>query len=260
MADLKTLGLEVQDGIAVVTISRPEALNALNETVLDDLYAAFREIAADADVRAAVVTGEGKSFVAGADIVAMSKLSQDEARTFMKKGQDAFLFIESLPVPVIAAVNGFALGGGCELAMACDVRIASEKAKFGQPEVGLGILPGFGGTQRLPRLVGPGNAKYLIYGAHTIGAQEALRIGLVQKVVAADALMDEVMDYAQTVAANGPVAVRASKAVIAKGADADIQTGCDYELEAQVETFGSEDHKEGLTAFTEKRKPTFQNK
>jgi enoyl-CoA hydratase len=260
MADYSTLKLEVSGGIAVVTISRPEALNALNSDVIAELNSAFHDIASDESVRVVVVTGDGKAFVAGADIVAMSELSQEGCRSFMKGGQDVFHYIEEFPVPVIAAVNGFALGGGCELAMACDVRIASEKAKFGQPEVGLGILPGFGGTQRLARLIGPGYAKYLVFGAHTIDAAEALRIGLVQKVVAADELMDEVMGYAQTVAKNGPLAVRAAKAVIYKGADTDVREGCGYELDAQVETFGSHDHLEGLRAFTEKRKPEFLNK
>jgi enoyl-CoA hydratase len=260
MAEYATLGLDIQGGIAVVSISRPEALNALNSAVIDDLGAVFRSLAADPDVRACIITGEGKAFVAGADIVSMSELSQDECRNFMQKGQDVFHFIEEFAVPVIAAVNGFALGGGCELAMACDVRIASEKAKFGQPEVGLGILPGFGGTQRLARLVGPGYAKYLVFGAQTIDAAEALRIGLVQKVVSAESLMDEALGYAATIAKNGPLAVRAAKAVIAKGADTDVRTGCGHELEAQVATFASEDHLEGLKAFVEKRKAEFKNK
>ncbi|MDR0817007.1 MAG: enoyl-CoA hydratase/isomerase family protein [Clostridiales Family XIII bacterium] len=260
MTDFSTLKFEIADGVAVITIDRSEALNALNESVLGDLDAVFHQVAADENVRVVIVTGAGKAFVAGADIVAMSELSQDECRLFMKTGQEVFHYIEEFPVPVIAAINGFALGGGCELAMACDVRIASEKAKFGQPEVGLGILPGFGGTQRLARLVGPGYAKYLVFGAQTIDAAEALRIGLVQKVVAAETLMDEVMGYARAVAKNGPVAVRAAKEVIAKGADTDVRAGCGYELDAQVQTFGSSDHIEGLKAFTEKRKPEFLNK
>jgi enoyl-CoA hydratase len=260
MADYATLKLDVRGGIAVIYISRPEALNALNSLVIDELGAVFRQLADAPEVRAVVITGEGKAFVAGADIVSMSEMSQDECCSFMKKGQDVFHFIEEFAVPVIAAVNGFALGGGCELAMACDVRIASEKAKFGQPEVGLGILPGFGGTQRLARLIGPGYAKYLVLGAQTIDAAEALRVGLVQKVVPAESLMDEALGYAEAVAKNGPVAVRAAKAVIAKGADTDVRTGCGHELAAQVETFGSEDHLEGLKAFVEKRKAEFKNK
>jgi enoyl-CoA hydratase len=260
MTEPKTLKTEQNGGIATVTISRPEALNALNADVLDDLRTVFDAISADDAVLAVVLTGEGKAFVAGADIAAMSAMSPAEARAFMKKGQDVFCQIEALEKPVIAAVNGFALGGGCELAMACDVRFASEKAKFGQPEVGLGIIPGFGGTQRLPRLVGAGNAKYLIFGAETIDAQEALRIGLVQKVCPPETLLEDTLAYARLVLEKGPVAVRMSKAAIAAGLGTDIRTGCAYEAEAQAVTFATDDAKEGLKAFTEKRKPTYTNR
>jgi enoyl-CoA hydratase len=183
-----------------------------------------------------------------------------EARNFMHKGQAVNFLIEDMEKPVIAAVNGFALGGGCELAMACDVRLASDRAKFGQPEVGLGILPGFGGTQRLARLVGEGNAKYLIFGADIIDAEEALRIGLVQKVYAQDRLMDEAADYVKKILSKGPIAVGLSKTCINNGLNTDIKTGCAFEAEAQAYTFSSQDRKEGLNAFVEKRSAIFSNK
>jgi enoyl-CoA hydratase len=260
MEKLKTVNVTEQDGYAVVTVSRPEALNALNGTVLDDLRAAFEYIR-DADgIGAAILTGEGKAFVAGADIAAMGAMATPEARDFMRKGQDVMLLIEGMEKPVVAAVNGFALGGGCELAMACDVRFASEKAKFGQPEVGLGIIPGFGGTQRLPRLVGEGNAKFLIYGADTIDAAEAYRIGLVQKVCATDELMETAVAFVKQVLGKGPIAVRLSKSCINYGRDIDIKTGCAFEADAQGFVFSTEDRKEGLGAFVEKRAATFRNR
>jgi len=255
-----TILLEEDDGIAIVTVSRPDALNAINEAVLDDLGIVFASIKLNNNIGAVVLTGEGKAFVAGADITAMSIMGPLEARAFMKKGQEVFSTIEEFGLPVIAAVNGFALGGGCELAMSCDVRFASEKAKFGQPETGLGILPGFGGTQRLQRLVGMGNAKKLIFGAETIDAWESYRIGLVQKVCQPESLMEETIAFARLVASKGPVAVRLSKAAINAGASTDIRTGCAYEAEAQSIAFSTEDSKEGLTAFIEKRAPEYKNK
>ena len=174
--------VEKQDAVCIVKINNPQAMNALNSTVLGELDAAFTEIAKDADLKAVIITGEGRAFVAGADISQMSTMTAAEGKAFGEKGAEVFRKIEKLPIPVIAAVNGFALGGGCELAMACDIRIASVKAKFGQPEVGLGITPGFSGTQRLPRIVGMGIAKELIYTADIIDAAEAYRIGLVNKL------------------------------------------------------------------------------
>jgi enoyl-CoA hydratase len=260
MEQLKTVKVTEQDGYAVVTVSRPEALNALNGTVLDDLRTAFGYIGDTDGIGAAILTGEGKAFVAGADIAAMGAMSPVEARGFMRKGQDVMSFIESMEKPVVAAVNGYALGGGCELAMACDVRFASEKARFGQPEVGLGILPGFGGTQRLPRLVGEGNAKFLIYGTDAIDAAEAYRIGLVQKVCAPGELMDAAVAYVNQVLSKGPIAVRMSKSCVNYGRDTDIRTGCAFEADAQAFVFSTEDRKEGLGAFVEKRAPEFRNR
>ena len=198
---------EVQGAVAVLTIDRPKALNALNPDVLADLKAAFEGIDQNA-VRCVVLTGAGdKSFVAGADIGSMSTMTKAEGEAFGKLGNDIFLMIESFPLPVIAAVNGFALGGGCELAMSCDIRICSDNAMFGQPEVGLGITPGFGGTQRLPRIVGLGMAKQLLYTARNIDAGEALRIGLVNAVVPQAELMDTALKMASTIAKNAPIAV-----------------------------------------------------
>ena len=215
MAFVKT---EVQGAVEIITIDRPKALNALNPEVLADLKAAFEAVDQSA-IRCIVLTGEGdKSFVAGADIGSMSTMTKAEGEAFGKLGNDVFLMIESFPIPVIAAVNGFALGGGNELAMSCDIRICSDNAVFGQPEVGLGITPGFGGTQRLPRIVGVSKAMELILTAKTIKADEAKAIGLVSEVYPAEELMDKAMELAQAIAANAQVAVRQSKAAIRRGA------------------------------------------
>ena len=213
---------EIQGAVAIVTIDRPKALNALNPEVLADLKAAFEAIDQNT-VRCVVLTGAGdKSFVAGADIGSMSTMTKAEGEAFGKLGNDVFLEIESFPLPVIAAVNGFALGGGNELAMSCDIRICSDNAVFGQPEVGLGITPGFGGTQRLARLVGMGMAKQLVYSALNIKADEALRIGLVNAVYPQAELMENVMKLANKIAKNAPIAVRNCKKAINEGLDADM--------------------------------------
>ena len=207
----QTIKYDVKDSIGYITINRPEALNALNKTVLEELFDAFNKIDLDDSIRAVILTGEGRSFVAGADIAQMSTLTVAEARAFGAYGQKVMNFIEKIEKPVIAAVNGFALGGGCELAMACDFRIASSKAKFGQPEVGLGITPGFGGTQRLSKLVGKGMAKMLILTADTINAEEAFRIGLVEKIVEPESLMQTCEEIAAKIASKAPIAVAMSK-------------------------------------------------
>ncbi|MDO4833799.1 MAG: enoyl-CoA hydratase-related protein [Bacillota bacterium] len=256
----ETLKYEVRDNIAFVTVNRPKAMNALNSQVLDELYCVFYEICKDDSVLAVVLTGEGKAFVAGADIAEMSKLGTVEARTFAHKGHNVMNFIENLNKPVIAAVNGFALGGGCELSMACDIRLASAKAKFGQPEVGLGLIPGFGGNLRLPRLVGKGMAKYLIFSADMIDAQEAHRIGLVERVCEPEELMAEAEALAKKIAAKAPIAVSVAKDVINNGYDADMKTASAYEVNAFGISFASEDMKEGTSAFLEKRKAEFKNR
>jgi len=253
--------LEVDDRVATVTINRPGALNALNTETLSELDTAFWEIASDAGIYAVIITGaEEKAFVAGADISEMRDMTPVEGRSFGILGNRVFRKIETLPVPVIAAVNGFALGGGCELALACDIRYASEKAKFGQPEVGLGIIPGFGGTQRLPRLVGTGNAKELLYTGKIINAAEALRIGLVNKITEPDALMTEAKTLAEAIAAQAPIAVRQTKSAVNSGLQADINSALALEAESFGLCFSTADQKEGMTAFLEKRPKTFINK
>lgn len=256
----KTIKYEVKDGLAFVTVNRPEALNALNTEVLSELSDVFDVIAADDAVKAVLVTGEGRAFVAGADIAEMSRLNALEGREMMRKGHAVMNKIERLPKAVVAAVNGFALGGGCELAMACDIRIASEKAKFGQPEVGLGIIPGFGGTQRLSRLVGRGMAKYLIMTAEMINAEEALRIGLVERVVAPEALAEESEKVARTIMTKAPLAIASAKNAIETGFDMDLKSASEFEIESTTALFSSEDKKEGMAAFLEKRKADFQGK
>ena len=243
-----------ENQVGVITINRPKALNALNAEVLDDLKAVVDAVDLD-EIRCLIVTGAGeKSFVAGADIAAMSTMTQAEAEAFGKKGNDIFRAIETLPIPVIAAVNGFALGGGCELSMSCDFRLAAENAVFGQPEVGLGITPGFGGTQRLARLVGPGMAKQMIYSAKNIKADEALRIGLVNAVYPQAELMGEAMKLAAKIAKNAPIAVRASKKAINDGLEAPMDQAIVIEEKLFGSCFESYDQKEGMTAFLEKRK------
>ena len=244
-----------QDGmVGIITINRPEALNALNSAVLDELNGCLDGIDTNV-VRAIVLTGAGnKSFVAGADIGEMSKLSPAEGEAFGKKGNDVFRKIETFPIPVIAAVNGFALGGGCEIAMSCDIRICSDNAMFGQPEVGLGITPGFGGTQRLARLVGAGMAKQLIYTARNIKADEALRIGLVNAVYPQEELLGVAKKMAGNIAQNAPIAVRACKKAINDGLDAKMDDAIVIEEKLFGSCFATHDQVEGMSAFLEKRK------
>ncbi|MBQ1893916.1 MAG: enoyl-CoA hydratase/isomerase family protein [Clostridia bacterium] len=253
--------LEKTGHVAVMTISRPEALNALDSSVLGDIAAAAEKVRNDEDIRVLVVTGEGKAFVAGADIGEMKSLNADEGRAFGLKGQAALTAIEELPIPVIAAVNGFALGGGCELSLCADIRIASEKAKFGQPEVGLGITPGFGGTQRLPRVIGLSKAMELILTGRMIKADEALSIGLVDKVVPPEALMDEALALANVIAANAPVAVRNSKAAIRRFTGASLRADLEKEAELFGACFATHDQKMAMEAFvTKTEKAPFEGK
>jgi len=251
---------ESKNGIAYITIDRPHALNALNSDLLDELYSVFSDASNDREVKVIILTGEGRAFVAGADIAEMYNFDVLEGKAMMAKGHTLMNFIESMDKPVIAAVNGFALGGGCELVMACDIRIASEKAKFGQPEVNLGIMPGFGGTQRLPRLVGKGMGKYLIMTGEIISADEAYRIGLVEKVVPAEELMGAAEKIARTIMEKAPIAISSAKSAINTGYNLDMITASRLETEAFATPFGSEDRKEGMRAFLEKRTAKFKNK
>jgi enoyl-CoA hydratase len=252
--------LYVADGaVATVTINRPKALNALNQETLEEMLRCFRELAQNEAIRVVIVTGGGdKAFVAGADIAFMEKLSPLAARCFALLGQKVLSTIENLPQPVIAAVNGFALGGGCELALACDIRLASENARFGQPEVNLGVLPGFGGTQRLPRLIGRGRANELLLTGDIIDAQEAARIGLVNRVVPQGQLLPSCREMAEKIASRGPVAVRLCKEAVNNGVEVDLARACQYEVDQFALCFTSDEQKEGMRAFLEKRPAKFQ--
>lgn len=253
---MKFIRVERRGHVALVTIDRPAALNALNSRLLSELSETFISIAKDDAVRAVVLTGEGKAFVAGADIAEMSGFSRSQAFEYARRGAAAFAAVEQLPQPVIAAVNGFALGGGLELALACDIRLASEKAKFGQPETGLGITPGFGGTARLPRTVGSSMAAELILSARTIDAAEALRIGLVSAVYPAETLLDEALALAEKIAANAPFAVRAAKRAIGQFLRRDVDEDIAGEAELFSACFETDDRAQAMAAFLEKRKFT----
>lgn len=245
---------EQKGAVGIITISREKALNALNSTVLKELDATLDGVNLE-EVRCLILTGAGeKSFVAGADIGEMSSLTKAEGEAFGKIGNDVFRKLETFPIPVIAVINGFALGGGCEIAMSCDIRICADNAVFGQPEVGLGITPGFGGTQRLPRIVGVGMAKQMIYAGRNIKADEALRIGLVNSVYTMEELMPNAEKLAQTIAKNAPIAVRNCKEAINKGLDVDMDQAIVIEEKLFGDCFESYDQKEGMTAFLEKRK------
>ena len=252
---------EVEGQIGIITINRPKALNALNSAVLDELDKTLDAVDQEA-IRCLILTGAGeKSFVAGADIGEMSTLTKAEGEAFGKKGNDVFRKLETFPIPVIAAVNGFALGGGCEISMSCDIRICSENAVFGQPEVGLGITPGFGGTQRLARIVGTGKAQEMIYGARNIKAEEAYRIGLVNNVYPAEELMPAAKKLASTIARNAPIAVRNCKRAINEGIQVDMDQAIVIEEKLFGSCFETCDQKEGMNAFLEKRKvDAFLNK
>ena len=256
--NFNSLLLEIADGVAVVTINRPAALNALNREVLDELAAAFSELESSEDVACVILTGSGsKAFVAGADIAEMQALDAVSAEHFAQLGHALLNSIENFPKPVIAAVNGFALGGGCELAMACDIRIAAENARFGQPEVNLGVIPGFGGTLRLARLVGKGRAKELIFTGDMIDAQEAYRIGLANKVVAAEELLAKARSMATKIASKGPVAVRFAKEAIDNGLEMDLDRAGRLEAGLFGLCFATADQKEGMQAFLNKRPAKF---
>jgi enoyl-CoA hydratase len=257
----ENLILEKEGVLAILYINRPQALNALNRDTLQEMKDAIARISDDPDIDVLIITGAGnKAFVAGADIAFMKGLTAIEGRAFGALGQKVFRMIEALEKPVIAAVNGFALGGGCELAMCCDFRIASSNAKFGQPEVGLGITPGFGGTQRLPRLVGSGMARQMLYTADIIDAPEALRIGLVNAVVGPEELMEYVKKVAGRIISKGKLAVHLCKAAVNEGLQTDIDRAMTIEADIFGLCFSTEDQKEGMSAFVEKRSPRFTGK
>ena len=247
--------------LSIVTINREKALNALNAATLEALLEAVQGLSRRGELRCVVLTGAGdKAFVAGADIAAMVNMGVEEGHAFAGLGDRAFAALEALNVPVIAAVNGFALGGGCELALACDFIVASNKAKFGQPEVKLGIIPGFGGTQRLPRRIGLGLARELIYTGRMLGAEEALQVGLVNRVVPREELMDTARELAAEIAKMGPLAVAGAKRVMQVGASVSLTEAIELEAQAFAELFASEDQKEGMGAFLEKRPADFKSR
>ncbi|MBC8313169.1 MAG: enoyl-CoA hydratase/isomerase family protein [Candidatus Cloacimonetes bacterium] len=255
--EFKNLIVKKDGKIGIITIHRPEVLNAVNIETILEIEKAMHDFDDDKNVYVIIITGEGKSFVSGSDISRLAKMDSLQARKYSQIGQRVFDFIENVEMPVIAAINGFALGSGCELAMACDIRIASEKAKLGQPEVKLGLIPGHAGTQRLARLVGTGKAKELIFTGDVIDANEAFRIGLVNKIVESESIFEEVKNMAKKIIAVGPNAVRIAKTVINRGIDANSKTANSYEMEAFSILFSTDEAKEGLKAFLEKRKPNF---
>ncbi len=259
--DYKNLLFEIEDGIAIITINRPEKLNALNNEVMDELKAVFERVKDDDEVRAVILTGSGqKAFVAGADIGEINQLDGSSGEEFSRKGHAILSTIENMQKPVIAAINGYALGGGCELAMACHIRLASENAMLGQPEVKLGIIPGYGGTVRLPRLIGKGKAMMMVLSGEAISAKEAKCAGLIDEVYPADELMDKAKELARSIARNGPLAVSTAIKAINEGLELGLKDAKALEAKLFGEICATEDMKEGTKAFLEKRKPEFKGK
>lgn len=256
--NVENVKLELKDHILTVTMNRPKALNALNNQTLDELQAVAAMIEEDNDVYGVIITGEGKAFVAGADIVQMKPYKSEEGRNYAGYAQETFNKIEALTKPVICAVNGYALGGGCELALSCDIRIASEKAVFGQPEVNLGIMPCFGGTQRLPRLIGAGFAKEMIFTAKQVKAEEALKIGLVNRVVPTEELLDAAKDMMKSILKVSPMGIKYAKLAINKGADMDLMNGLEVEKDLVGLCFATNDKEVGMTAFLNKEAASFR--
>lgn len=260
LSKLRNILFEVDGSVAIAKMNRPKAMNALNSETLEDLAEIVKYVAGADDILGLIITGEGKAFVAGADIAQMRDYKAEEGRRYAAFAQGIFNELESLEKPVIAAVNGYALGGGCELSLSCDLRIASDKAQFGQPEVLLGVIPCFGGTQRLSRLIGVGRAKDLIFTGRYIKAEEALSMGLVNKVVPAEALLDEAKSMMLSITKMAPIAVRYSKIAINKGVNMDLMNALELEKDVAALSFATDDKDEGMCAFLEKRKPEFTNK
>ncbi len=257
----KNIFLDVKEGIAIITFNRPDVLNALNSVLLEEFSHALDTVGADEDIGVLVLTGAGeKAFVAGADIKELATLDALSGKQFSQKGHGIIHKLQQIPIPVIAAVNGFALGGGTEIALACDFIYASEKATFGQPEINLGLIPGFGGTQRLSRLVGANMAKELIFTGNMLPAADAHRIGLVNRICSADTLWDDVMKTAAAIVKKGRISLQAAKQAVNNGLNTDIVTGCHIEVDAFAVCMASEDAREGTSAFIEKRKPEFKGR
>jgi len=253
----QTFKINFKEDICILTLNRPETLNALNKNFFKEFNNFLDEIEKEGKVKVLIITGEGKAFIAGADISEMVNMSEDEAYEFGKIGQNTFLRLENLPIITIAAINGYALGGGCELAMACDIRIASTNAKLGQPEVNLGLTPGFAGTQRLPRLIGKGNALFYLLTADQINAEEALRLGLIQKISQPEKLLEEALEIANKIINKGPKAIKKVKFCVQNGINMPFSDACEIELKNFASLFIDEG-KEGMRAFLEKRKPNWR--
>ncbi|NLY53171.1 MAG: crotonase [Firmicutes bacterium] len=257
---MEFIGLQTREnGVALITIKRPQALNALNRAVLQELGSVLERVSTDSTIKVLVITGKGRAFVAGADIVEMKDMSAKEAKEFAALGHSLFNRLATMPQPSIAAINGFALGGGLELALACDLRLASEQAKLGQPEIGLGIIPGFGATQRLPRLIGAARAKELLFTGKTISAAEALNLGLVNSLVPQDELLDTALALADQIAAKSAKTLQVLKEVVSAGLDLKLHEGLALEAERFADCFTTWDQKEGMSAFLEKRQPNFRD-
>ena len=257
MTDFKNILVDIKDGIMTVTINREKAMNALNRETIEEFQQLLHENWNNNEIGCVIVTGAGKAFVAGADIKELADLNARGGTLTAARGQWLMKSLQNFPKPIIAAINGFALGGGCELAMACDIRLASSKAKLGQPEVNLGIIPGYGGTQRLPRLVGRGKALQLILTGEMVGAEEALRIGLVDEVYEPDELMEKAVAMAKVICSKGPLAIMHAKECVHRGMDVGLSSGCDLEKANFGSVCGTNDKNEGMLAFIEKRKPEF---
>ncbi len=256
--EFEHLRLEVADGVAKVTIARPKSLNALNSKLLSEIGEMFNQLGQNDEVRVIILTGEGKAFAAGADISEMVNFTAAQGKAYSQLGMRAFRAIIECPKPVIAAINGYALGGGCELAMSCDIRIASSKAKLGQPEINLAVTPGFGGTHKLPRLVGHAMARELLFTGRMVTAEEAKQIGLVNKVVEPDELIDAAMDMANEIKKKSPLALKYIKEAINHSLEVSLKAGEQYESEIFGVCFSTHDLKEGMSAFLEKREPNFK--
>ena len=256
----KNILVEKKEGIGTIKINRPKVLNALNKETMQEISKAIDELNQDKKIKVAILTGEGKAFIAGADINQMKDMTSLEAKEFAELGHSMLLKIENSRLPFIAAINGYALGGGCETIMACDICIASESAKLGQPEINLGVHPGFGGTQRLPRLVGRMKAKELLLTGETINADEACRIGLINMVVEDNNLIETTEKIAKKIASKSPIQTDFIKSLVNKGTDIDIHSACSLEISYFSSSFSTKDQKEGMSAFLEKKKPTFTGK